>query len=160
MGLAGVDDDAYVLQREAGDEAVLEDVAHAFLDRRDELAGDRAALHGVDELETLAARQRLHPQEYFAALPGAPRLLLVAAVTLSLGDDGLAERDRRRMRVELDLVLRGHFFEDRLEVHLAQTPHHGLVRLRVVLDAEAGILGRDLVHPVGPLLLALAVLGH
>ena len=56
MRLAVVDDDAHVLQREAGDEAGVEDVAHAFLDRRDVLAGDRAALHRVDELETLTAR--------------------------------------------------------------------------------------------------------
>src|ERR1700674_5203924 len=54
--LAVVDDDAHVLKREAGDETGLEDVAHSFLYRRDELAGDRAALHGVDELETLAPR--------------------------------------------------------------------------------------------------------
>src|ERR1700693_1692144 len=99
MRLAVVDGDAHVLQREAGDEAGLEDVAHAFLDRRDELLGDRAALHGVDELETLPARQRLHPQEDLTELPRAPRLLLVAAVTLGLGGDGLAERDRRRVRV-------------------------------------------------------------
>ena len=99
-------------------------------------------------------------QEDFTELPGAARLLLVAAVTLGLGGDGLAERDRRRARVELDLVLRSHLVEDRLEVHLAQAPHHGLVRLRVVLDAEAGVLGRDLVQHVGHLLLVLALLRH
>src|ERR1700694_3810067 len=108
MGLTVVDDDAYVLQREAGDEAGLEDVAHAFLDRRDELAGDRAALHSVDELETLAARQRLNSQEDFTELTGAARLLLVAAVTLGLGDDRLAERDRRRMGGQFELILHRH----------------------------------------------------
>ena len=54
MRLPVVDDDAHVLQREAGEEAALDDVAHAFLHRRDELSRDRSAFHCVDELETLA----------------------------------------------------------------------------------------------------------
>src|ERR1700693_6560879 len=98
MRLAVVDGDAHVVKREAGDEAGLEDMAHAFRDRRDELLGDRAALHGVDELETLPARQRLHPQEDFTELPRAPRLLLVAAVTLRLCGGGVSARGRRQKR--------------------------------------------------------------
>ena len=81
----------------------------------------------------------------------------MATVTVRLGGDGLSERDRRWTGVELELVLLGHLVEDRLEVHLAQAAHHGLVRLRVVLDAEAGILGRDLVQYVGHLLLIPAL---
>ena len=42
-------------------------------------------------------------------------------------------------------------------MHLAQAPHHHLVRLRVVLDAKARILGRDLVQHIGHLLLISAV---
>ena len=45
-----------------------------------------------------------------------------------------------------------------LEVHLAQAAHHGLVRLRVVLEAEAGVLGDQLVQHVGHLLLVAALL--
>src|SRR5688500_19827024 len=74
--LAVVDDDAHVLQRESGDEARLENVAYTLLDRRDELLGDSAALHRVDELETLATRERLHPQVDFAELSGATGCLL------------------------------------------------------------------------------------
>ena len=45
-----------------------------------------------------------------------------------------------------------------LQVHLAQAAHHGLVGLRVVLDAEARVLGEDLVQHVGHLLLVAALL--
>ena len=90
--LAVVDGDAHVLQRIAGEEAVVEHPAHALLDRRDELVGDRAALHAVDELEALAARQRLDLEEHLAELAGAAGLLLVAAVALGARGDGLAIR--------------------------------------------------------------------
>ena len=62
------------------------------------------------------------------------------------------------MGIELDLVLRRHLFEDRLEMHLAESAHHGLVRLCVVLDAEARILCRDLAQHIGNLLLVLLIL--
>src|SRR5215210_438753 len=144
MGLAVVDGDAHVLQRESSDEARLEYVAHSFLDRWNELVRNRAALHRVDELESLAAGQRLYPQEDFTKLSRTTGLLLVAVVALGLGRDRLAERHRRRSRLELEPVLGRHLVERRLEVHLAESAHHGLVRLRVVLDVEAGILSRDL----------------
>src|SRR4051812_18596561 len=118
MTLPVVHRDAHILQREAGDETILEDVADAFLDRRNELVGDRPALHPVDELEALAARQRFYAQVDFAKLSGATRLLLVTVVTLGLGRDRLAERDRRRMRIQLDPILRRHLVEYRPEVHL------------------------------------------
>jgi hypothetical protein len=60
----------------------------------------------------------------------------------------LAERHRRRPRVELELVLRGDLVERRLQVHLAQAADHGLVRLGVVLDAEARVLGDQPVQHV------------
>src|SRR5712671_5644388 len=77
MRLAVIDGDAHILQREAGDESGFEDVAHTLLDGRNELAGNRAALHSVDELESLAARQRFDPEKNFAELARAPCLLLV-----------------------------------------------------------------------------------
>ena len=158
VALAVVDGDAHVLQRVAGEEAVVQHAAHAFLHRGDELVGDRAALHAVDELEALAARQRLDLEEHLAELAGAAGLLLVAAVALGARRDGLAVRDRRRPRVELELVLARHLLEDGAQVHLAQAAHHGLVGLRVVLDLEARILGEDLVQHVGYFLLVAALL--
>ena len=104
--------------------------------------------------------ERLDPQVHLAELAGAAGLLLVPAVALRLGGDGLAERNRWRLGVELELVLRRHLLEHGLQVHLAQAAHHRLVGLRVVLDAEARVLGDDLVQHVGHLLLVAALLRH
>src|SRR5690606_39620195 len=93
--LAVVHGHAHVLQRVAGDRAAGEHLAHALLDRGNELPGDDAALDLVGELEAAAARQRLHPQEHFAELPRATGLLLVAVVALGLAADGLAVGDPR-----------------------------------------------------------------
>ena len=94
--LAVVDDDAHVLQRVAGDRALGQHLAHALLDRRDELARDRAALDLVDELEARAARQRLDAQEHLAELAGAAGLLLVAVMAFGRPRDRLAVGDARR----------------------------------------------------------------
>ena len=72
----------------------VEHLAHAFLDRRDELAGDRAADDVVDELEARAARQRLDAQVHLAELAGAAGLLLVAVVAFGRTRDRLAVRHR------------------------------------------------------------------
>src|SRR5205814_641273 len=81
------------------------DGAHALPHRRDELVRDRAALPRVDDPEAFAPRERLNPQVDLAELAGAAGLLLVAAVAFGARADGLAEGDRRRTRVELELVL-------------------------------------------------------
>src|SRR5690606_34853402 len=77
MRFAVVDGDLHVLHREAGDRAAFERLAHAFLHGGNERTGNRAALHLVDEAESLAARQRLDAQEHLAELSGAAALLLV-----------------------------------------------------------------------------------
>ena len=98
--LAVVHRDAHVLKRIAREVAGVEHRAHAFFDRRDELVRDRAALHAVDELEALAARQRLHLQEHFAELAGAAGLLVPAvpsaraAMVSRYGIEGRACRGR------------------------------------------------------------------
>ena len=43
-------------------------------------------------------------------------------------------------------------------MHLADAAHHGLVRLRVVLEAKARVFGHQLVQHVGHLLLVAALL--
>src|SRR5690606_40358863 len=86
-----------VLQRVAGNRAAGEYLAHALLDRRDELSGNDAALDLVGELEAAAARQRFDPQEHLAELPGTAGLLLVPVVSLGLAADRLAIGDAWRM---------------------------------------------------------------
>src|SRR5688500_1673578 len=105
MRLAVVDDHPDILQRIASDVTAFENVAHSFLDRRNELLGDRAACHRVDELESLAARKRLDLEEAFTELSGAAGLFFMTAMTVGFGRDRLAKRNRRRMGVELDFVL-------------------------------------------------------
>ena len=68
-----------------------------FLDRRDELARDRAAEDVVDELEVAAARQRLELDLAVAELAVAAGLLLVAAVRLGRRRDRLAVGDARQL---------------------------------------------------------------
>src|SRR5687767_11241632 len=114
MSLPVVDDHADILQRIARDVAALENVAHAFLDRRNELLRNRSALHGVNELESLSARQRLDLEEDLTKLPGATGLFLVTAVAVGFGRDRLAKRNRRRMGVELDFVLGRDLLQNRL----------------------------------------------
>ena len=96
--------------------------------------------------------------KHLAEPPGAAGLLLVPVVAVGARGDGLAEGDRRRPGVEVELVLCGHLLQHCFQVHLAETAHHRLVRLRVVLDAEAGILGDDPVQHVRDLLLVAVLL--
>jgi hypothetical protein len=85
MGLAVIDDDAHILDREAGDHAVGSAPGARPSRPRHEYAGDHAALDVVDELEAGAALQRLDLQVDLAELAGAARLLLVPAMALGLG---------------------------------------------------------------------------
>src|SRR3546814_20022623 len=96
MVLALVDDHPHVLHRVAGDGATVEHLAHAFLHRRQELAGDGAALDLVDELEAATARPRLDAQEHLAELAGAAGLLLFPVVALGLPGHGFPVGGWRR----------------------------------------------------------------
>ena len=73
----------HALHRVAGEHARFHRLAHAFLDRRDERAGDHAALDLVDELVAVVAVgvvQRLDLDLAVAELAAPAGLLLVAAV--------------------------------------------------------------------------------
>jgi hypothetical protein len=61
-------------------------------------------------------------------------------------------------RFEIHLVLAGHLLEHDLQVQLADAADHGFVGLRVVLEAETGILGHQLVQHVGHFLFVAALL--
>src|SRR6218665_1307607 len=93
--LAVVHHDAHVDHGVAGDRAVGQHLAHAFLDRRDELARDRAAPDFVGEREARAAPEWLDAQEDFGELAGTAALLLVAVVALGRRGHGLAVGDAR-----------------------------------------------------------------
>src|SRR5207247_604535 len=97
---AVVNDDANVLHGIARDGALLEQIADAFFDGGDELAGDGAAEDFIDELEALAALERLDAQENFAELSGAAGLLLVAVVAFGVVQDRLFVRDLGRLGID------------------------------------------------------------
>src|SRR3546814_10175454 len=120
MVLALVDDHPHVLHRVAGDGATVEHLAHAFLHRRQELAGDGAALDLVDELEAATARQRLDAQEHLAELAGAAGLLLVPVVALGLRGPGFALGDARRARGDIDAMAPPQPGEVRSEEHTSE----------------------------------------
>ena len=130
----------------------------ALLDRRDELAGDRAALDLVDELEAGAARQRLDAQEHLAELAGAAALLLVPMVALGRRGDRLAVGDPRRPRRHLEAIGLAQPLEQDAQVQLAEAVDDRLVGAGDVLELQAGILvdelGQDLPHA---LLVAVAL---
>ena len=102
--IAAVDQRDRAVDHLEAERAFVHRFAHAFLDRRNPLLGNRAAVDPLLELEALAARQRLHFDDHVAELAVAARLLLVAAL---LGDrlaDQFAIADRRRVALHLDSV--------------------------------------------------------
>ena len=72
----------HVDDRVAGEDALGQRLAHALLDRRNELPRHDAADDLVDELEAGAARQRLHLEPGVAELAAAAGLLLELALRL------------------------------------------------------------------------------
>ncbi|GAO26586.1 hypothetical protein ALISP_6406 [Alicycliphilus sp. B1] len=159
MALAVVHDDADVLHRVAGDDALGQRLAHALLDRGHELAGDGAALDLVDELEAGAARQRFHAQVHLAELAGAAALLLVAVLRGRTLAYGLAVGDARRPGLDLELVARLQALQQHAQVQLAQAIDHGFVGTGQVFKPEAGVLGHQPAHDFPQALLVAAAPG-
>src|ERR1700709_1297836 len=107
MTLAVEDGDTNVLHRETAERSTSDDLEDALFHSGNELSGDRAAFHGVDEFEAGASRQWLHAQHHFTELPGAAGLLLVAIMPLGPGADRFPISDLRWPRHNLELVLLG-----------------------------------------------------
>ncbi len=157
--LAVVDDDPNVLQRKPRDSAFAESQSHALLHRGNELAGNGAADHFIDEFEPLAALERFDAQEHFPELPCAARLFLVAAMSLSLLRDRFPIRNAGRMGVHVHAVALGHSLEQNAHVELAHAVQHSFVQGSVMLDANAGIFGGQLVKGVGESLFVAPAFG-
>ena len=121
MVLAVVDDDAHVLQREAGDRAGGEHLLDALLHRRNELVRDRAALRlrrrTRSPRRARAARSRRDTSPNW---PAPPVCFLWRWWPSACAGDRLAIRDARRLGVDLELVLRCHPLEHRAQVQVAQ----------------------------------------
>ena len=149
----------HVDHRVAGDHAGFHRQPHAFFDRRDELARDRAALDHVDELEARTARQRLDLQMHLAELAGTAALLLVAELRLRRRADGFAEGDARRRGIDLDVIGLAQPFQQHPQMQLAQAVDDGFMRARHLLDPQARVFGRQLGQHLGQALLVTVALG-
>src|SRR4051812_19212090 len=87
---------AKIDHRVARQEAAQPRILNALLDRRHELARDRAAEDIVDELELAASRKRLEFDLAVAELAVAAGLLLVPAVRLGGGGKRLPVGEARQ----------------------------------------------------------------
>ena len=123
-----------------------------------ELPRNRTAEDVVLELEVAAARQRLHADLAVAELPVAARLLLVAAVCLGGGRDGLAVRDPGRLQVHLYAEAPLQLGDRDFDVELALAGQQQLVRLRVARVADRRIFLPQPLHRRADLVLVAAAL--
>ena len=151
--------DVKIDHREA-ERAVLERVDDALLDRRDIVARHHAAGDLFLEGEARAARHRLDVEHDIAVLAVAARLLLVPAALDDAFADGLAVADARLTPLDGDAVAVAQPFGGDAQMHLALTPQHHLVRLRIVHDGDRGILLGELVERLAELHVVLALLGR
>src|SRR5918999_106712 len=156
---AVVEANLHVHDRVAGDGALAHRLHYPLLDRRDELARDRAPHYGVLELEALAARERGDLDPCVPELPPAACLLLVAALGLGGPRDRLLERHLGRPCLDLHPVTVLYALEGELDVHLREPGQDLLARRLGALQLERGVLVGDALYRVEDLLLLAAGLG-
>ncbi len=153
---AVVERDLEVHHRVAGEDPALHAVAHALLDRRDEVARDGAAEDVVDELEAAAARERLDAEPGVAVLAAPARLLLVLALHLGAALDRLLVGDARGQHVHVDVVLALHALHHHLDVELAHAGDQELLGLGIVVVVERRVFLGHAVERGGDLVLVAA----
>ncbi len=130
-----------------------------FLHRGDVVARHHAALDLVNEFEALVARQRFDVEHHVAVLAVATRLFLVTAALDDALLDGFAIADGGLVRRDHHAVAVGEPLGGNPQVHFALPPSHDLVRLRVVHDADRGVLLEQPVQRLAELDVVLALLG-
>src|SRR5205814_9955683 len=115
-----------------------------------------AAFDLVDEFESRSPRQRLDLEEHFAELTRPTGLLLMPMMTFGLRRDRLAIWHAWWARFNFELELARHALEYGAEMQFAEASQHRLVRQRIVLGDERGILGGHFVEDVRDALLVAA----
>ena len=153
MVLAVVEAHPHVDDREAEGAAVGHRLDDPFLDRWDELAGDRPAPDLVDELETVTSTERFHLEEADAELAVAPGLFLVPTFGIRGARDRLAVRHLHRHGLDADAEFSLETFAGDGEVGLAHAPQQRLSRLAVSLEAQRTVLLEDAAKCVRQLVL-------
>ena len=135
------EDGPHVDQRVAGEDAALQRLLDAGVDRRDVLAGDDAAVDLVDELVAAAGAGGLQADDDVAVLAATTGLADVALLDLLDGlGDRLAVGHLRLADVGLDAELAHHAVDQHLEVQLAHAADDRLAGLVVGVDLERRVL--------------------
>ena len=143
---AVVEDGAEVHNGESRQEAAGSGVADAFLDGGNPVLGDGAAKDVVDELDALAALDRLHLDAANAELAVAARLLLVLAFDVGFAADGFTVRDFGWFESEIDMVALVELGDDDFNVLLAGAGQQKFLGLRIAGKAERGIFLQDFMN--------------
>ena len=123
------------------------------LDRRNEVARNRAALGAVLELETAALGQRLDLQFDHAELAVTAGLAHETALGFRRAPDRFAIRHLRLADIGVDLELAQHPVNDNLQMQLAHPGDQRLRGLLVDADAERRIFFGQLLQRLAELLL-------
>ena len=140
----------HVDHRIARQHAGLHRLFHAVFDRRDEIARDRAALGGVDELKAAALLQRLDSQVDHAELSVTAALADETAFGLRGLANGLAVGDLRLADVGVDFEFAQQAIDDDLQVQFAHPGNQRLAGFAVDADAEGRVLVRELLPATRP----------
>jgi hypothetical protein len=121
--------------REAGDDAIGQCLADAFLDRGHEHPRNDAALDDIDEFEAGATFQRFDAQRHFTKLTGTTALLLVPAVPFGGRSNRFTIGDLRRCGIEFEFVLLRQPGELGAQVHFADAANDRFIGRRMAFDA-------------------------
>src|SRR6185437_10445543 len=130
---------AHVHHRVARDDAVFQRLANAFLGRPDVLAWHDATDDTIDELEALAALQRLDPNPDIAELAAPTGLADEAPLGLRRLRNRLTIGDLWPTDIRLDLVLARHAVHDHVQVQFAHASDDRLAGVLVSMDAEGWV---------------------
>src|SRR5712664_144085 len=144
--LAVVEDGAEVHDGESRQEAPGSGIPDALLDGGNPVLRDGAAKDIVDELDALAALDRLHLDAAYAELAVATGLLLVLAFDVGLAADGFAVRNLGRFEREVDMVALVELGDDDFDMLLAGTGQEEFLGLRIARKTQRGIFLQDFMN--------------
>src|SRR5258707_5707507 len=118
----------------------------ALLDGGNPVLRDGPAEDIVDELDALAALDRLHFDAAYAELTVAAGLFFMLAFDVGFAADGFAVRDFGRLQSEIDVIALVELGDDNFNVLLAGTGEEKFLGLRITRKAERGIFLQDFMN--------------
>src|SRR6185312_12759180 len=115
---------------------LLEKIDDALLHRRDEVAGDNAALDLILKHKAGAARQRLDVNVHIAELTVTAGLPFVAAMLTNRFLDRLLIRDLRRVGDDLETVFARELFDRDLQVDFTLPGQRHLLQAGILMKVQ------------------------